>query len=1301
MDKKDTGTHIPPTGTGTSVPPPAGTGTSVPPSGTGTSVPPTGTGTSVPPSGTGTAVPPSGGTGTGVPKGGTAGAQRVGSTSMIPEYTEYVINGRRYTVCKAESARTLSKKSGESKIFVVENGGNKFVIKLYIPGHSPNHAILDEVQRARGGFMINLRDHGRWTDPSQPGLTLDYEIMDYAPYGSLADMRFSGDERLLRDVAWRMAFCIKQCHDHKILHRDVKPENFLFTDPARKQFVISDFGIARSLSGKGPVKVDTAKSSYFVSPEGSMSSKDRTTYVDRPTDYYSMGMTLLALWVGLDNFYNLFPYDNLEELDRLKLNNKVISELGDMLRMSDYSRSLLERLLEAGDQNRAGFDEIKRWYEGETLKTGSAAEAASSKHAFSVTFDETKGKVAHSREELAAMMMADVDFAKSFLYRGMAKDALQTLFPRLAAEIDDIPQRLYPRPEEQDTGVYAACLVLDESMPFVDRKGRRHTTAKEIAGALWADRGYYSTELKKKASRLWAFLRLRGGELRGEVDSLQAACARSGEHGLYALCRRLDPSMGLADNSGGTVKGHADLAAMLWRGKGTYATELANADHSVWVHLHNDRSKDGPTLARTYPERIRKLGLSALYALCLELDPNMPYYGKDGNACTTEKEVAGELWKHMDKYRTELTDPQHLLWQYMRTWNDSWRKMADSYPSLIASRGDEYTFDLIYHLDNTMPFTVQYADDNTWHSISRFTDLYKVIAEHGVTPFSVVTMTRHHFVTWLSVSRHEDDRKRGVLLDDMIKKAGTGAKDQGWYFIYTLAPDQGLLFDQPGSGIQSKTASEIGYCINAELNGQSKWPLVSVSNMLKHGEFRSSRLAQYLRARKMTKYVDGICDIIDIQSNINAHKSAPYDAAIARWKVVAYLGWFPTYFFPRSRKHANSVTAVSAMPLSERNEQADKGLTAYLTVLFHEKPGRPFTFDKLAEYYDWLKVNVPGCQAVKRAAVAEQRNSSAIADRDKAWRSLRRTRLWVMLLCLIPMFCIVAMLIGIAFSDGKDVLEQAFVSIGTVLAIIICVIAGIGGLAEGGLIGAVVGGLLGYWIPFWLFKWISPAAPWLLSALMLGSAAYFAYKLNKKTTDTHIRNKQTYKTLVDQARMETVCIAFDTKNRTFGSASISPEYTFKASRDVAKSYRTDVRKAALGMIAVTVVSIVIGVLLAGQVKSIENGEATATEATVLASDLPGDYTGTFHGRDADMTLSRASEGMYGEFEGTVKIMYSNPMTQQVTGRYVDGSLELTVTGNSSASYSGTLGETDGKVTYEGTYTNRAKGTSHTFTFKKI
>lgn len=1284
-NSQNTGTQVPP-GTGTAVP---GSGTMVPPAGTGTAVPP-GTGTAVPPSGTGTAVPPSG-TGTAVPPGG-APQPRLGTTSMIPEYSEYIIKGIRYTVLPDETRKTLAKKSGEAKIFVVENGGRKFVIKLYIPGHSPNHAILDEVCKAKGGFLIGLHDHGRWTDPQHPGLTLDYEIMDYAPYGSLADVKLRGDEKRFRDVAWRMAFCIKQCHDHKILHRDVKPENFLFTDAARTQFVITDFGIARTLTGNGPVKVDTAKSSYFVSPEGSMSSKDRTTYVDRPTDYYSMGMTLLALWIGLDSFYALFPYDQLEELDRLKLNNKVISEIGyDMLGLSEYSRSLLERLLEAGDQNRADFNEIKRWYEGETLKTGSAAEAAVSKSAFNVTFDETKGKVAHSREELARLMLGDMEFAKSFIYRGMAKNALQASFPRLAAEIDDIPQRIYPRPEEQTTGVYAACLILDPTLPFFGRHGKKCTTPKAIADELCSDMVYYAGELKKKATPLWAFLKVRGGAAKDFPERFQPMIQRSGKHGVYALCKALNPSLGLENANGASVTTPAQLADMLWTCRSIMAEELANPDHTVWTWLAS-LGPNAAKLAAAYPAKIKNGGSAELYALCLALDSKMPYYGKNGKPCTNEKELAAEIWAHMGDYRKELSDPNHLLWQFMRTWSESWRKIADTHPALFAKKPDTYLHDLLYRLDPKEPYTVQDVKTQKWVGKDSFDEVIAYIRDKGVTDLTIECIGRQDFVTWLLLRDNEADRKRGALLAQLIKQAGDNAGKEGWYFLYCLAPEVGYYFKKGDCA----TVEQLGARINNEANGSPG----EISRALSSpAMFRGSRLEQYMRARKMTSYINGILKIIDVQANVQAHKSAPYDSAVARWKVIEYLGAKATYTFWRAQTVVSSLADVRAVSQSDRNEETDKGLAAFLTLFFHERKGAQFSFAELKNYYDFLDIYCPSHSGLQKSHAARARVRAAVDGRDSAWRSLSRTRKIVTWVCMVPMVFMVAWMIYTSFTDGHEALADAFMGIGKVIAVGVAILGVLGGLAEGGLFGAIIGGLLGYWIPYWIFSFLSGLAPFVLAALVIAGGIWCVIKLNKQASDTYIPSRKAYDNLKNQADLYMVCEAFGTTGRTFGSQGIDPSSTFNKSRDLALSQRKNVRTAAMYMVLLTLITLVIGISLMKTVSKIEDGEYAVEAVPVTdASLLPGEWTGMFHGREAAVTLTEGTDGMY---HATVTIQYSTPMVQECTVKeFSDGSMTMVVDDNPSAQYTGTVMDHTDFLEYAGTYTNTRKGTSHEFSFVK-
>lgn len=1290
-DNKNTGTQIPPQGTGTSVPPPAGTGTRVPPRGTGTAVPPSGTGTAVPPSGTGTAVPPAG-TGTAVSPGAPGSSAPIGGTALIPEYDEYVIKGIRYRVLPDLTAKTLAKKSGEAKIFVVENGGRKFVIKLYMPGHSPNHVILDEVQKAKGGFMIDLYDHGRWDDPGHQGLTLDYEVMAYAPYGSLADMKLRGDEKKFRDVAWRMAFCIKQCHDHRILHRDIKPENFLFTDPEHTKFVITDFGIARSITGRGPVKVDTAKSSYFVSPEGSMSSKDRTTYVDRPTDYYSMGMTLLALWIGLDNFYSLFPYDQLEELDRLKLNNKVISEIGDdMLGMTAYSRSLLERLLEAGDESRADFDEIKRWYEGETLKTGSAAEAATSKSAFNVTFDETKGKVAHSREELARMMMEDPEFAKSFIYRGMARAALQGSFPRLAADIDDIPQRLYPRPDEQAVGVYAACLLLDPTIPFIGRKQNKCNTPKEIAAELATNTDYYATELAKKASMLWAFLRTRGDQVKGFPEKFQPMIARSGGHGVFALCKALNPEMRIKDRKGNSIADIPALTRYIWDNRVSLAKELGNPDHMVWTYLASF-GPNAASLSRSYPAKIKQGGVSEIFALCLNLDKKMPYYGKSNNPCSNEKAVADELWSNFAAYCKELSDPNHQLWKYMRLWNDSWRSVADTYPALIAKHADNYLFKLIYLLDGTKPFTIRNPKTKSVESVSNFDELVASIAKNGTTGDTLKTFSQECFITWLRQSKREEDRKRAGMVEDIVKKFGSSAEDRGWFILYSLAPKAGMFMYEN----QDYTPAQLGKYLNDEAKGVDG---VFSSFLYSPDKFQGCRMYQYMLARKMDQYIMGINKIIDVPANIAAHKSAPYDHEIARYKVIEYLGAKPSFTFPQSKTVATSLDDVKRVSQSERDACINKGLAAFLTIFFHEGKNATFSLEKLKDYYDFIAYYCPAHTGMQRSRAARQRVSGAVSARDKAWRSLRLTSRIVTWLCLVPMVAIVAWMIVTAFTDGSADLKEAFMAIGKFIAIGLAIVGGICG-AEGGIFGIIIGALIGYWVPYWIFSLLSGIAPFILAGLVIFGAIWCIRKMHVSKTDQYIPTATDYNNLRKQADLYVMCEAFGTTQRTFGSnsSSVDPTGTFNLSEQAATGQRSQVRKAALWMILLTIITLVIGVSLYKTVDRIESGEY-ATAGMAVPADLPGTWSGTFHGRTATMAL-QLTDGT--DVEGSVLIQYSTPMTQTVKGSLSYGELTLEVTDVPGATYSGKVTSDDnGVITYTGVYNNPRKGTRHDFTFTHV
>ena len=1258
-----------------------------------------------------TAVP--GAAPTAVPGGARPSAP--GAISDIPVLDEYVINGIRYKVDKEESRRTLKTRSGEARILVVENGGRKFVLKLYIPNHGPNHNILEKVKNARGGFLVSLRDHGKWGDAR--GMQFDYEIMDYAPNGSLADMTLRGSETRFKEVAMRMAFAIRQCHELGFIHRDIKPENFLFTGPERKEFVVIEFGIAREISGDNPVKVDAAKSSYFVSPEGAISSNDRNTYVGRATDYYSMGMTLLALWMGVDNFYKMFPANDLAELDRLKRNNNVIGKLRSKLNISDHLASLLERLLEFSDGSRAGFDDVQRWFKGETLKTGSAAEAEHATGDFHVVFNDVKKQVARSPKELAALMLGDVEFAKKFLYKGLAKSALQGIRPTLAIEIDDIVNVKYPRPEEQGGGVYAAALLLDPSSPFFGVKGNKCVTAKEIAAEVWTNRQAYIKDLASRGSALWVYMTIRGDSaMRALPDKYRPIIVSDGQHGIYALVKKLDPSLPFYSIGGKELRDQKAIAAELWGERRTYASQLAMDNHMLWTYMLS-LGPNAAEIERKYRPMFKfgadelDKNINRLYKLCLALDPSFPLYSPKGKALRTDSELAAcflDSWIGASK---ELSDPDHQVWSFLAAKGGKWAEIARTYPGLLAKSNNQYLWDVYYRLgSDAKPFSVQRKDDNKWYYVYSMDEFAKEIHDHGVTPLTMECLSRVHFPTWLLNNRCKEDAKLAPVLEKLVKEAGSNAKNRGWYMFYALMPNVSLnCSTDKGKEHYIYSAADIGRALNLEMSTESRTYMMNSSapnifTMLTDGvdNFRKSQLHQYLEARKMTAQADGIARIVDLPANRKAHPAAPYTKFTAAWKVIQYLGYTPYFTFPKANVKATTLAQVKSVSQEERNQLIkDSALPQFLALFFHEGIKNTYSVAELRGYFNFLQQYAPAYPGMSKAMASIARVDNAIEARDKAWAGVKRKRTLITLLCLLPMLVLLIWMMAVTLTEGSATVIKAFEAIGTFVAVLLAIVGGLAGLS-GGIIGAIIGALAGYWIPTWIFGLLSGFAPFLLVLLLGAAAVWCAVKFFNQTSDKYIPNKAKYDDLVEQADIYKMCEAFGTTSATFGSSNPDPSSIFQKSTQLAKDQSKSSGMAAWCMIGLTVITLVITVLLTDSVNAVDKQELVETAAEPAhPNQLPGTFKGEFHERPATLFISKDSDG---DLTGKLRIEYSTPMTINLVVDGYDGDtgkLTMHSTESSSITLAADVyyGDND-KVFMTGEYVNNLKGTRHNFYLSK-
>ncbi len=139
---------------------------------------------------------------------------------------------------------------------------------------------------------------------------LDYDVqdgvpflvMDYAPNGSLRQRHPPGEVvplPLLLSYVKQMAAALQYAHEHKLVHRDVKPENMLVGQ--RQEVLLSDFGIATVAHSTSSLSAEAAVGTIaYMAPE---------QIQDQPrpaSDQYALGVTVYEWLCGARPFSGSF-----------------------------------------------------------------------------------------------------------------------------------------------------------------------------------------------------------------------------------------------------------------------------------------------------------------------------------------------------------------------------------------------------------------------------------------------------------------------------------------------------------------------------------------------------------------------------------------------------------------------------------------------------------------------------------------------------------------------------------------------------------------------------------------------------------------------------------------------------------------------------------------------------------------------------------------------------------------------------------------------------------------------------------
>ena len=157
-------------------------------------------------------------------------------------------------------------------------------------------------------------------------------------------------EPTIKAVIREVASGLKFCHQNGVLHRDIKPQNIIFTADHHAKLI--DFGVSKVLddpNGSDVVK-QTEGTYHFMSPE--MCDPDIDECSGKAADVWALGVTLYTLMFEKCPFWGQTDYQLMESIrnDPMKecerqVSPELMAILNSLLNKDPTQRATLEDLL--------------------------------------------------------------------------------------------------------------------------------------------------------------------------------------------------------------------------------------------------------------------------------------------------------------------------------------------------------------------------------------------------------------------------------------------------------------------------------------------------------------------------------------------------------------------------------------------------------------------------------------------------------------------------------------------------------------------------------------------------------------------------------------------------------------------------------------------------------------------------------------------------------------------------------------------------------------------------------------------
>ena len=482
----------------------------------------------------------------------------------------FVLKGNKY-----RKLRCLSDNSGEAQVFLVEKDGEEMVLKIYYPNFDVNRKILQTVLNFDFEMIVKVFDYGK---TYVEGKHRYYELMEYLQGGSMADYKLNGDIDKFRRIALMGAASLAYCHECNLLHKDVKPSNFFFRDKEHTELVLGDFGISSILEKDGKIhKTTQARTPIYAAPEMYTDVIDGVVEISPSADYYSLGICLMALWLG---------ENPMSTNERVMMRQKNEGRLPHINELPERVKMIVQGLTVVNPLNRWGYDQVEEWFKGGSPKVDLSSPFLKYK---SFIVDPDRNLVADNIHELIPLLLDNEKLAMGYLYNGRISNWLEQCGnEKLSTIVKDIVVNRYP--VDQHAGLMAAVYVMEPTYPYTDVKGNMCDDTHSIAISLLGYMEDYGILLSNPNDNLFLYLE---SHTKCDVDRLRSYFSQSEKGNVRVSIMRtafeIDPEIPLlARYPSSTLK---DIVR-------TFGRETLTEDdwHSLtdgrllsWMFSHEDR----------------------------------------------------------------------------------------------------------------------------------------------------------------------------------------------------------------------------------------------------------------------------------------------------------------------------------------------------------------------------------------------------------------------------------------------------------------------------------------------------------------------------------------------------------------------------------------------------------------------------------------------------------------------------------------------------------------------------------------